>query len=145
MRHHPTLIRRAPLLGIVAAAVLAITLGGCDLMIATTTPRPSRLVATPEPTDTPAPTEDDEVPTIRPDPSGSAPGLLDAANALAELATMMPESGGYTVYLRRSLGPYAGFVIGWSDWLSTSCVFLFTIRACRDWNERDDRRSTHPA
>jgi basic amino acid/polyamine antiporter, APA family len=40
------------------------------------------------------------------------------ANALAELATMMPESGGYTVYLRRSLGPYAGFVIGWSDWLS---------------------------
>ena len=41
------------------------------------------------------------------------------ANALAELGTMMPESGGYTVYLRRSLGPYAGFVIGWSDWLST--------------------------
>lgn len=41
------------------------------------------------------------------------------ANALAELATMMPESGGYTVFLRRSLGPYAGFVIGWSDWLST--------------------------
>ncbi len=41
------------------------------------------------------------------------------ANALAELATMLPESGGYTVYLRRSLGPYAGFVIGWSDWLST--------------------------
>ncbi len=41
------------------------------------------------------------------------------ANALAELATMMPESGGYTVYLRRSLGPYASFVIGWSDWLST--------------------------
>ena len=41
------------------------------------------------------------------------------ANALAELATMMPESGGYTVYLRRAMGPYAGFVIGWTDWLST--------------------------
>jgi basic amino acid/polyamine antiporter, APA family len=41
------------------------------------------------------------------------------ANALAELATMMPESGGYTVYLTRAMGPYAGFVIGWSDWLST--------------------------
>ena len=41
------------------------------------------------------------------------------ANALAELATMMPESGGYTVFLRRSMGHYAGFVIGWSDWLST--------------------------
>src|SRR6266550_7106377 len=38
---------------------------------------------------------------------------------LAELATMMPESGGYTVFLRRSMGPYAGFVIGWTDWLST--------------------------
>jgi len=41
------------------------------------------------------------------------------ANSLAELAAMMPESGGYTVYLRRAMGPYAGFVIGWSDWLST--------------------------
>jgi len=44
---------------------------------------------------------------------------LLGANGLAELATMMPESGGYTVYLRRALGLYAGFVIGWTDWLST--------------------------
>ncbi len=49
---------------------------------------------------------------------GAAYAML-GANALTELATMMPESGGYTVYLRRSLGLYAGFVIGWSDWLST--------------------------
>jgi APA family basic amino acid/polyamine antiporter len=41
------------------------------------------------------------------------------ANALAELGTMMPESGGFTVFVRRAMGPYAGFVIGWSDWLST--------------------------
>jgi APA family basic amino acid/polyamine antiporter len=41
------------------------------------------------------------------------------ANSLTELATMMPETGGYTVYLRRAMGLYAGFVIGWSDWLST--------------------------
>jgi basic amino acid/polyamine antiporter, APA family len=41
------------------------------------------------------------------------------ANGLAELATMMPESGGYTVYLKRALGLYAGFVVGWTDWLST--------------------------
>jgi len=45
---------------------------------------------------------------------------LLGANGLAELATMMPESGGYTVYLKRALGLYAGFVIGWTDWLSTS-------------------------
>ncbi len=48
---------------------------------------------------------------------GAVYALL-GANALTELATMMPESGGYTVYLRRSLGLYASFVIGWSDWLS---------------------------
>ncbi len=49
-------------------------------------------------------------------------GALYAAlgsNTLAELGTMMPESGGFTVFVRRALGPYAGFVIGWSDWLST--------------------------
>jgi APA family basic amino acid/polyamine antiporter len=38
---------------------------------------------------------------------------------LAELATMMPESGGYTVYVRRSLGLYGGFIMGWNDWLAT--------------------------
>jgi hypothetical protein len=85
MRPRLTPARRAPLLGIVAAATIAITLGGCDLMIATTTPRPSRIVSTPEPTDAPSPTEDDEVPTLRPDPSGSGPNLLDAANGLADL------------------------------------------------------------
>jgi APA family basic amino acid/polyamine antiporter len=49
-------------------------------------------------------------------------GALYAAlgsNTLAELGTMMPESGGFTVFVRRALGPYAGFVVGWSDWLST--------------------------
>ena len=44
---------------------------------------------------------------------------LLGANVLAELATMMPESGGYTVYVRRSLGLYGGFVMGWNDWLAT--------------------------
>jgi hypothetical protein len=43
------------------------------------------LVATPEPSPSSTASEDDEVPTIRPDPSGSGPGLLDAANALADL------------------------------------------------------------
>jgi APA family basic amino acid/polyamine antiporter len=41
------------------------------------------------------------------------------ANVLAELATMMPESGGYAVYVRRSMGLYGGFAMGWSDWLAT--------------------------
>jgi APA family basic amino acid/polyamine antiporter len=45
---------------------------------------------------------------------------LLGANAVAELGTMIPESGGQFVYSRRALGDYAGFVVGWSDWLSTS-------------------------
>ena len=32
---------------------------------------------------------------------------------------MTSESGGYTIFVRRGLGPYFGFVAGWSDWLST--------------------------
>ena len=39
--------------------------------------------------------------------------------SMAELATMIPQSGGQYVYARRALGPYAGFVVGWSDWIST--------------------------
>ena len=44
---------------------------------------------------------------------------LLGANSIAELGTLMPSSGGQYVYARRALGPYAGFVVGWSDWVST--------------------------
>ncbi len=44
---------------------------------------------------------------------------LLGSNAVAEVAAMISESGGYTVFVRRGLGPYWGFVAGWSDWLST--------------------------
>jgi APA family basic amino acid/polyamine antiporter len=44
---------------------------------------------------------------------------LLGANALAELGTLVPRSGGQYVFVRRGLGDYAGFVVGWSDWLST--------------------------
>ncbi len=46
---------------------------------------------------------------------------LLGSNALAEVAAMTRESGGYTVFVRRALGPYLGFVAGWSDWIS-SCA-----------------------
>ncbi|HYV98816.1 MAG TPA: APC family permease [Gemmatimonadaceae bacterium] len=45
---------------------------------------------------------------------------LAGANALSELATMMPESGGQYHFARAALGPYAGFVVGWNDWVSTT-------------------------
>ena len=44
---------------------------------------------------------------------------LLGANALAELGTLVQESGGQYVFVRRALGDYAGLVVGWSDWIST--------------------------
>ncbi|HXG58077.1 MAG TPA: APC family permease [Thermoanaerobaculia bacterium] len=50
--------------------------------------------------------------------AGGAYALL-GANALAELGAMIPRSGGQYVFVQRGLGDYAGFIVGWSDWLST--------------------------
>src|SRR5947209_5409825 len=64
---------------------------------------------------------------------------LLGANALAELGTLVPESGGQYVFVRRALGDYAGLVVGWSDWISTCgttaavsivIAFLVLIAAC---------------
>src|SRR5436190_555150 len=49
---------------------------------------------------------------------GATYALL-GANALAELGTLVPRSGGQYVFVRHGLGDYAGFVVGWSDWIST--------------------------
>jgi len=40
------------------------------------------------------------------------------ALAVAELATMLPRAGGWYVYARRALGEYAGFTVGWINWVS---------------------------
>jgi len=45
---------------------------------------------------------------------------LLGANAIAELATIRPRSGGQYVFVREALGPYAGFIVGWNDWLSSA-------------------------
>lgn len=44
---------------------------------------------------------------------------LLGAIALAELGTMVPKSGGQYVFARHAIGEYAGFIVGWSDWIST--------------------------
>lgn len=44
---------------------------------------------------------------------------LLGANALSELGTMLPRSGGQFVFARHAFGDYAGFVVGWMDWIST--------------------------
>lgn len=42
---------------------------------------------------------------------------LIGAVAVAELAAMIPETGGFRVYVRRAFGERFGFAIGWCDWL----------------------------
>ncbi len=50
---------------------------------------------------------------------------LLSANYTAELATMLPKAGGPYVYARGAYGDYAGFVIGWSGWLSDTAALAF--------------------
>src|SRR5262249_29410177 len=49
---------------------------------------------------------------------GGVYALLGAVS-VAELGAMTPRSGGWYVFIHRAMGNYPGFVIGWSDWLST--------------------------
>jgi basic amino acid/polyamine antiporter, APA family len=44
---------------------------------------------------------------------------LCGASSIAELGAAIPRSGGQYNFSRRALGDYAGFIVGWSDWLST--------------------------
>jgi APA family basic amino acid/polyamine antiporter len=56
---------------------------------------------------------------------GGVYALLGALT-VAELGTMIPRSGGWYVFVHRAMGNYPGFVVGWSDWLST-CGTLAVI------------------
>jgi basic amino acid/polyamine antiporter, APA family len=51
--------------------------------------------------------------------AGGLYALLGALS-LAELGAVIPRSGGQYVLVRRVLGSYPGFIVGWSDWISTS-------------------------
>jgi APA family basic amino acid/polyamine antiporter len=44
---------------------------------------------------------------------------LVSASSMAELGAAIPRSGGQYNFSRRAIGEYAGFIVGWSDWLST--------------------------
>ena len=49
---------------------------------------------------------------------GGLYALLGAVS-LAEPGAMVAESGGQYVFVRRALGEYPGFVVGWTDWIAT--------------------------
>ena len=57
--------------------------------------------------------------------AGGLYALLGAIS-LAELGAMLPRSGGQYVFVRRALGAYPGFVVGWSDWIST-CATISAV------------------
>jgi APA family basic amino acid/polyamine antiporter len=42
------------------------------------------------------------------------------ASSMAEVGASIPRSGGQYNFARRGLGEYPGFIVGWSDWLSTA-------------------------
>ena len=48
---------------------------------------------------------------------GGVYALLGAV-AVAELAAMLPQAGGFYVYARRAFGNGVGFVVGWGDWFN---------------------------
>jgi APA family basic amino acid/polyamine antiporter len=54
---------------------------------------------------------------------------LLGATAVAELAAMMPEAGGFYVYARRAFGSGTGFVVGWSDWLNQTASIAYCSSA----------------
>ncbi len=55
---------------------------------------------------------------------GGIYSLLGAV-AVAELAAMMPEAGGFYVYARRAFGNGAGFLVGWSDWVNQTATLAY--------------------
>jgi APA family basic amino acid/polyamine antiporter len=53
---------------------------------------------------------------------GGVYALLGAIS-VAELGASLPRAGGWYVYARRAFGEYAGFTVGWMDWLG-NCASL---------------------
>src|SRR3984885_13417308 len=51
---------------------------------------------------------------------------LMGAVAVAELAAMIPETGGFRVYARRAFGEGIGFVVGWVDWLGYVATLAYS-------------------
>jgi len=50
---------------------------------------------------------------------------LLGASCLTELGVMLPQAGGYYVYVRRAFGNTAGFAVGWTDWLMYCSILAY--------------------
>src|SRR2546428_5415049 len=65
----------------------------------------------------------------------TAAGLytLLGASCLSELGTMLPQDGGYYVYVRRAFGNTAGFAVGWTDWLTYCSILAYVSIAIAEF------------
>ena len=57
--------------------------------------------------------------------AGACYALLGALT-VAELTAMRPLSGGLYTLIRHALGPYLGFLFGWTDWIA-NCATLAAV------------------
>jgi APA family basic amino acid/polyamine antiporter len=55
---------------------------------------------------------------------GGVYSLLGAV-AVAELAAMLPQAGGFYVYAKRAFGRGPGFAVGWSDWINSVATIAY--------------------
>ena len=58
---------------------------------------------------------------------------LLGASCLSELGTMLPQDGGYYVYVRHAFGNTAGFAVGWTDWLTYCSVLAYVSIAIAEF------------
>ena len=64
--------------------------------------------------------------------AGGVYTLLGAVS-VAELAAMLPQTGGFYVYAKRAFGSAAGFTVGWGDWLNNCAVLAFGSVAAAEY------------
>jgi len=50
---------------------------------------------------------------------------LVAAVSVTEMATMLPQTGGYFIFSRRAFGNAVGFTVGWTDWIGQSAAIAY--------------------
>lgn len=60
---------------------------------------------------------------------------LLGAMSLAEPGAMVARSGGQYGIVHRALGPYPGFVVGWSDWLSSAAAIALSAMVFGEYAE----------
>jgi len=58
---------------------------------------------------------------------------LLGASCLTELGVMLPQAGGYYVYVRRAFGNAAGFTVGWTDWLMYCSILAYVSIAIAEF------------